>query len=130
MLEVQAATVPPLEARSRPRESMVQDVAKLTRGVVEDLEKEKRLVSGAWSRHSRNDVSLDRSAGCLPRRGIRRCWCGAAVRVCQTLSAILKFLTTVLVLVASFLLVSGQSPGSQQNFHCFDFAGDWRCWKY
>ena len=68
------------------------EVAKLTRREVEDVDKEKRQVVGAGSRHRRHDVSLGRSVGGIRRccdgsRGIWRCWCGAAVRVCQTFSA-------------------------------------------
>ena len=43
-------------------------VAKLTTSVDEDVKKERRPVTGAWSRHWRNDVALGRNVGCFRRR--------------------------------------------------------------
>ena len=85
MLEVQAATVLALEAKSRRRERMGLDVVKLTSAAVEAVGKERKPVRGR-----QHDVSLGRNAGSLqPRCGgsheFWRSWCGAAVRVRQRL---------------------------------------------
>ena len=60
MLEVQAATVPPQEARSKLRERMVQDVATLTRGAGGIR---KWPLAEAWSCHKQNDVIFCSNAG-------------------------------------------------------------------
>ena len=57
--------MPPSEAKSKLRERIVQDVAKLIRSVVEVVRKENRPAAGAWSRQRQNDVALGRNAGCL-----------------------------------------------------------------
>ena len=84
--------LPPPEARLKLQWRMVQGVSKLTRGVVEDVEKETRPVAGRGPAHGRNGVGIGRNVGCLRRRcggshGIWRFWCGAGVRVCHTFSA-------------------------------------------
>ena len=61
---------------------------KLTRAALEAVGRVRRLEAGAWSCRRQNDVSL----GFFPRRcggshGFWWCWCGAAMRVCQTFSA-------------------------------------------
>ena len=68
LLEVQAATAPPLEIRSKHGWRMVQGVAKLTRGVVEPVEMERRPVAESVVPPPARKRPSCRNAGSLGKR--------------------------------------------------------------
>ena len=113
ILEVQAAA-PPLGSRSKLQWRIVQGVAKVTRGVIEDVEEERRPVAVAWSRHRLMTSLLAATLGAFAAGLSESGGAGVALpcasaRRCRPLPDVFA---DCLVLVASLLLMSGQSSGS------------------
>ena len=97
---------------------MVQDVAKLTRSVVQVVRKERRPMVGAWSLHWRKDVSLGRSAGCFQRR--RGGGAGVALPYASEVFDDCSY---------SGRRISSSDRAFIRERFCFEFLGDWRYWS-
>ena len=118
----QAVTVLSPEGKAS-LQRLVLDLIKLTWAAAAVVAMVRWSVSGA-SLHRRNDVSIARIAGSLRRRcgGSRGFWrfgCGAAVRVCETLSGPSWSFRWLLVCMSQALSSrKGDHKGGERNRFC------------